>query len=133
MSTDNENDNDVPERKPVTATLQEHRKGALVAELGDDLAEVVEAVQRTGKKGSVTLKLEVSPTKDGYTVFLSDDIKKSVPKEDKGGSLMFSDANGNLHRNDPNQMKLERFHVVETSNNEPVVVDTGTGEVREIN
>lgn len=126
-------DNDVPEQKPFAVFLQEHKRGALAGELAATLQEVVAAVIEHGKKGSVTLKLDVAPSKDGMTVFVTDDVKKSVPKADRGGSIMFPDAKGNLHRSDPNQMRLERFHVVETAAEEPVVVDTATGEIREIN
>lgn len=124
---------DAPAQKPFAVFLQEHKKGALATELATTLQDVVAAVIEHEKKGSVTLKIDVAPSKDGMTVFITDEVKSTVPKPERGGSIMFPDANGNLHRNDPNQMRLERFHVVETANAEPVVVDTGTGEVREIN
>lgn len=113
--------------------LREQRHGALHAELGETLAEVVQAVIEQGKNGSVTLSIKVAPTKDGASVFVTDDVKKNVPTADRGGSIMFAAANGELTRNDPRQLSLERFHVVETATKEPVVVDTDTGEIREIN
>lgn len=124
---------DAPEQKPFAVFLQEHKRGLLANELARELQEVVAAVIEHGKKGSVTLKLDVSPSKDGMTVFVTDDVKANKPKADRGGSIMFPDAKGNLHRSDPNQMRLERFHVVETKNEEPVVVDTHTGEIKEVN
>lgn len=133
MSDDIDEGEDAPAQKPFAVFLQEHKRGSLANELAAKLQEVVAAVIEHGKKGNLTLKLEVSPSKDGMTVFVTDDVKHNPPKADRGGSIMFPDAKGNLHRQDPNQMRLERFHVVETANDETVVVDTGTGEIKEIN
>lgn len=132
MSDDIDKD-DVPEQVPFAVFLQQHKRGALAAEVATKLQEVVAAVIEHGKKGSLTFKLDVSPTKDGMTVFITDEVKSTVPKADRGGTIMFPDAKGNLHRNDPNQMRLDKFHVVETAAAEPVIVDTDTGEIREIN
>lgn len=129
---DRDEDSSAPERKPFAVFLQEHKRGSLANELAEQMQEVVNAVIEHGKKGSLTLKLSIAPTKDGMTVFVTDDVTTSVPKADRGGTILFPDAKGNLHRSDPNQMKLERFHVVETANDDAVVVDTDTGEVKEI-
>ena len=134
MSDDiDEKGDDAPAQKPFAVFLQEHKRGALAHEIAATMQEVVNAVIEHGKKGSMTVRFDVSPTKDGMTVFITDEVKSTVPKADRGGTIMFPDAKGNLHRNDPNQMSLDCFHVVETADNEPVVVDTGTGEIREIN
>jgi hypothetical protein len=130
MSTDN--DNDTPERQPLAVFFRQHRKGLAAQDIETKMQEVSRAVQEHGKKGSVTIKFEFSPGRDGLTIFVTDDVKANVPQADRGGTIMFPDEKGNLHRSDPNQMRLERFHVVETANDDTVVVDTGTGEVREI-
>lgn len=132
MSDDIDKD-DVPEQVPFAVFLQQHKRGSLATELAAKLQEVVSAVIEHGKKGHLTLRLDVAPTKDGMTVFVTDTVKHDPPKADRGGTIMFPDAKGNLHRNDPNQMRLDKFHVVETAAAEPVIVDTDTGEIREIN
>lgn len=114
------------------AWLREQRSGALHDELGQELAALTAAVIEHGKKGTLTLKIGVSPTKDGMTVFVTDDVIVSAPKADRGGSIMFPDAAGQLHRSNPNQLTIDRMHVVQTEDDDPVVVDTTTGEVREI-
>jgi len=122
---------EAPEQKPFATFLAEHKRGALAHELAEKLQDVVSAVMEHEKKGSLTLKLEVAPTKDGMTVYVSDDIKTNIPEADRGASIMFPDEKGNLHRQDPNQLELGKFHVVETNDAAPVVVDTATGEVVE--
>lgn len=112
-----------PVRRPFTAWLTEQRRGALNTELTDALAELVEAVQLMGRTGSLTLTIKVIPTK-GDHVGVIDDVKVNAPRPDRPESLWFVDADGNLTRNDPNQMPGLR----------PVdggrVVDTETGELR---
>lgn len=130
MSDDSEHE--APERQPLGVFFQQHRRGALQAEIEEELQELNLAVLEHGKKGSLTITIGVAPSKDGMTVFVTDDLKVNKPKADRGGSIMFPDAKGNLHRSDPNQMRLERFHVVETKNDDAVVVDTATGEVKEV-
>jgi hypothetical protein len=108
--------------------LREHKNGALHAELSEVLAEVTSAVLEHEKVGSLTLKVTVAPTKDGRTVFVTDEVKSTIPKADRGGSIMFADADGNLSRRDPRQMELT-MRVVERDNGDPIVIDGTTGEV----
>ena len=112
--------------------LREHKQGALHGELSEQLSELVSAVLEHNKAGTLTIKISVAPTKDGSTVFVSDDVKASVPTADRGGSIMFADDEGNLSRNNPRQMELP-MRVIETVDEQPVEVDTTTGEVKELN
>jgi hypothetical protein len=111
--------------------LREHKQGALHSELSEALAEVTNAVLEHGKVGSLTLKISVAPTKDGITVFVSDDLTVKAPQADRGGSIMFADHDGNLTRRDPRQLEMP-MRVVELENGDPIVVDATTGEVRDI-
>ena len=132
MADDTGNENEAPARKPFATFLMEHKRGALADELAEKLQEVVAAVTEHGKNGSITLKLAISPAKDGFTVFVSDEVSAKVPQADRGGSIMFPDANGNLHRQDPNQMELTPLKAVPTSDGGVAVIDHQTGEVKEI-
>lgn len=69
---------------PFVATLQEINGGASLLELSDlsdALIAVVDAVRRTGKKGSLTYTLTVKPASAGDvdTLFLADDVKLKMP------------------------------------------------------
>lgn len=114
-----------------TGFLHQQRQGGLAVELGEVMAEVTDAVLEQQKVGSVTLKISIAPTKDGVTVFISDEVNKKVPQPDRGGSIMYTDRDGNLTRNDPRQMTLP-IRVLTSDSGEPVEVDTNTGEVKEI-
>lgn len=97
---------DEGERKPFAAFLQEQRRGALHSELSEALQELVLAVEEHRKAGSLTLTVSVKPFGDG-TVAVTDKLKLSVPEGERGSGIFFVDADGNLVRNDPRQMKIE--------------------------
>lgn len=125
-------DTDAPARKPFAAFLQEHKKGALADELAEQLQEVVKAVLEHRKSGSLTLKLGVAMANDGITLFITDDVTTKVPKPDRGGGFAFADENGNLHRNDPNQMTLAPLKAVPVGDGRVAHINADTGEVKEI-
>jgi len=102
-----------PEKKvSALTTLCELRSGRTIAELSDQLAEVIEAVRRTGKAGQLTLRLLVKPFSKGKTdeevqpLAIEDSISTKLPQLERGVTLFFSDADGGLERNDPRQMSL---------------------------
>lgn len=92
---------------PFPEVLAQLRKGAAVDEFTAALAELVQAVTYTGKKGTLTLKLNVSPSKtDDSAVEVVDDLKVTVPKPPQKTSLFFADDSGSLTRHDPRQGRL---------------------------
>lgn len=70
------------------------------------LTEVVREVMRTGRNGSLTLKITVKKNGDRGASF---DVKPSrtVPLDELGTILMFADEDGNLTRNDTRQLEFE--------------------------
>lgn len=109
--------------------LRSHKGGQLHEELTEKLNQLVTAVIEHGKPGSVTLTVEVAPMKDSNMVRVTDKLTPKIPEADRGGSFFFSDKDGGLHREDPNQMKLDtELRVVQTSDDEPIVIDAN-GEV----
>jgi hypothetical protein len=119
------------------ATLCDLRNGRTMAELSDQLAEVIEAVRRTGKAGQLTLRLMVKPMSKGKTdeevqpLALEDSISTKLPQLERGVTLFFSDAGGGLERNDPRQMSLHDLKKVpepESAAAQPLkIVDGGKG------
>lgn len=91
------------------STLGQIRKGQTVNELSEQMAAVVQSVRMTGKTGSLTLKLVVSPNKDGVSVNVEDVMSVKVPKMERAATLFYATEDGLLQRDDPNQEEL-RFN-----------------------
>ncbi|WP_298699219.1 hypothetical protein [uncultured Brevundimonas sp.] len=93
--------------RPITDVLREMRKGRIVEDATEALHEVVKAVDATNKAGSVTLKIKVKPSKDGgWEKTLSAAISTDVPRPDMPDAVFFSNADGDLVRDDPEQTRL---------------------------
>lgn len=100
--------------RPVLDFLAEHRGGAAAAELTEALHAVVEAVEATGKAGSVTLTLAIAPLKDAGSVLkVTDTVKSKVPELARPAAIYFPDRHGNLRRENPNQPAFETMRVIE--------------------
>lgn len=110
--------------------LNDQHQGATHHELSEALNELVEAVQETGKVGSLTLTVKVKPAARGSVrrVLVSDDIKLRKPEGERAESIYFVDDDHNLSRRDPDQPELPLRQV-----KAPAGVDTDTGEIAEAN
>ena len=87
--------------------LPEIRQGKLVEDVTNAIAEVAQAVKATQKAGSVTITLSLKPGDSAENALvISDKIKSAAPQADKRPSLFFTDDEGALHRDDPNQHNL---------------------------
>lgn len=93
--------------RPITDILREMRRGRIVEDMTDALAEVVKAVDETDKAGALTIKITVKPSKDGgWEKTLSTAISTSIPRKDSPDAVFFSNADGDLVREDPDQRAL---------------------------
>lgn len=79
--------------------------GGHAIEVADEqLREVISAVNRTGKKGSITVTLEVSP--NGETGFAATaKVTAKAPQLQFGQSFFFMDRQGDLTREAPNYVQ----------------------------
>lgn len=79
--------------------------GGHAVEVADDqLREVMNAVNRTGKKGTVTIVLEVQPNgESGFAA--SAKVMAKAPALDFGQSFFFMGRDGNLTREAPNYVQ----------------------------
>lgn len=112
--------------RPFADFLREHGRGRTHDELGDGLHDLIARVKDTGKSGSISLTIKVEPMKkDDRMVVVSDKIAIKLPEHDRPAGVWFTDANGNLTRNDPDQMVFEALREVPP----PPGVDPTTGEV----
>jgi hypothetical protein len=92
----------------ITDILREIRKGRPVEEATTALADIVRAVDETGKPGSVTIILTVKPTKHGGPEkTLIAEVKSKKPIADIAPAIFFSDEDGDLFRVDPRQEEME--------------------------
>jgi|SRR3972149_1099267 len=102
------NEQQVTKVRPAFDTLRELRDGAVLDEFAVKLNEVTKAVQDTGKKGSITLTIDVRRmTSETIAVIVTDTIKVKVPERDRSGSIMFVTEDNNLQAEHPKQRKLD--------------------------
>ncbi len=90
------------------SALQLLDKGAFPAEAGAALAEVIKAVRETAQKGSITIKLEIVPVPktEGAQVTITPALAAKTPKLSPKARTFYTDGDGQLHRQDPNQQEL---------------------------
>lgn len=99
--------------KPFTLFLAEVNDGNTGAALTADLAELLATVQRTGRSGSLTLKVKVAPaTKSQATgsvdkVNLTCERKLELPKPEAPTDFYWLTDAAELSRNHPRQQSLE--------------------------
>ncbi len=105
MKLNNEPDEPSHIDPSFTNLLQQHRLGGCLDELGQALRDVTDAALLTGNPGVITLKIMIDPTKSG-AVEIYDDVKITMPKSEKVGSLFFVGENGALQRNNPAQLEM---------------------------
>lgn len=111
--------------RPFADFLREQSRGATHEELSENLQTLVAAVLDTGKPGVLQLQIRVEPMKgDRHAVSVSDAIKLKLPEHDRDASLFFADADNNLRRDDPNQLKFPSLAEVP-----PAGVNPTTGEI----
>ncbi len=116
--------------RPFADWLREQSGGKSHDELSEALLDLVDRVKDTGKTGYLSYTIKVGPMKgDKDVLVLSDEIKLKLPEHDRKASLFYTDRTGNLTRTDPNQPQFEGLREVEGG----LVVDTGTGEIKEVN
>jgi hypothetical protein len=94
--------------RPFAEWLHEQRNGHTHNELSDAFNDLIEAVQETGKVGSITFTVKIKPAGHGdhSTVVVSDDINVKLPKGERPEAIFFVDDDHNLQRHNPAQPKL---------------------------
>ncbi|MFA6904365.1 MAG: hypothetical protein WC236_14920 [Gallionellaceae bacterium] len=104
--------------KPITDTLRFLQSGTFIDNASAQLAELVSAVNATGKGGKITLVISVKKMSKG-ACGVTAEIKLSKPHEAPDATLMFPTEEGDLLTEDPRQQKLELKQVV-TGNAAPL-------------
>lgn len=91
--------------RPILETLHHLEGGCYLDEAGDKLAEIVKAVDQTGKPGKLTLTIGVRKAMSS-ALAIRGKIAVSLPPENPLEALMFPTPEGNLLTEDPRQAKL---------------------------
>lgn len=92
--------------RPFIDTLRQIEAGFLLEDLAEKQRELVEAIQHTGKKGTLTITLSYVPEGQGQ-LSIAADLKVKAPQMARGRSLFFITPDANLDRNDPRQQELD--------------------------
>lgn len=101
------NYDDEPHIKPFASYLTETNQGRTHSELSEKLHELVEAVLRTGKAGTLALTVKVDADNvDNRRLVISEVVVAKLPTGPARKSVFWSDDKGNLVRNDPSQLQF---------------------------
>lgn len=102
-------------RRSFFDTMRDISNGTAVDKLDSGLNDLVQAVQRTGKGGKLTLTVEIMPMKaSSEAVQVRATVSSKEPGFEDAGSIMFPTPEGNLQRNHYKQPDLPGVSLVET-------------------
>lgn len=89
------------------ATLVALKNGAVLADVGERLSSLVQAVSETERSGSLTVVFKVVPIGgNSEAVTVEADVKEKIPKPSLGKTTFFTLPDGVLTRNNPKQLDL---------------------------
>jgi hypothetical protein len=113
-------------------TIAALRYGTLADELTAKLRELVGACSASGRAGTLARTIKLKPGKGGQIEVL-DELKVTLPKEEKGTTLLFATPDNALQREDPRQLSLDGLRTVDRETGEiRQVTAKEVGEVREV-
>lgn len=92
--------------RPITDALRHLGAGCLIDDASDAMASLVQAVDQTGKAGSLTIKISLRKATAG-ALAVTGAVTVKKPAEPPIESLMFPTPEGNLLTEDPRQNKLD--------------------------
>ena len=103
------------------AALDIIRYGDLTRELDEQLAEIVKAVQATGKVGELTLKIKVKKSKSDQ-IEIADAVTCKMPQPERKVTYVFALENGAVSQSDPRQRALDLAIKVAAEKATPITV-----------
>lgn len=108
-------------------------QGTFLEQLDDALKRVAADVLRSGKKGSVSVTLEITqPQRGMMAVAIMESITLRPPKTAGLGTMAYLGDDGELYQRDPRQEDLP-FRMIDTERGDARVIDPETGEIRGAN
>jgi len=115
--------------RPITDTLRNLQGGLFIDKCSDMLADVVKAVDETGKAGKLTITIDL--TKSGGAMAIVAKVTNKTPEQKPDADLLWPTVEGNLSLDNPNQRKLD-LRVADGGPKEVRTVDPTTGEIKSI-
>ena len=109
---------------PITDTLRHIGGGVFIDIASDKLAELVAAVDATGKSGSIDLKIKMKKATRGGAMHITGTVKLNKPAEEPMEAMLFATPDGNLTVDDPNQQKLDLRSVAGATDAQPAQLKT---------
>ena len=106
---------DNPIIRPFKDVLIELGEGSTHSELSDAFWELLQRVQDTGKAGSLTLQIAISPNGAGR-IDVKDEVKLKLPEFNRPQTVFFVDNSGNASRRDPNQPEIPGVTIIRKAN-----------------
>ena len=91
--------------RPITDTLRHIGGGVFIDIASDKLAELVAAVDSTGKSGSIDLKIKMKKATRGGAMHITGTVKLNKPADEPMEAMLFATPEGNLVADDPHQQK----------------------------
>ena len=88
-------------------TLADVNKGNVLAELSNELSALIGAVRTTGKKGSLRMKLTITPDDNGETSAVEVEVECRLPRPDRPKTVFFLTEDNRLTRKNPLQPELK--------------------------
>lgn len=104
--------------RPIVDSLRHIGGGVFIDLAGDKMAELVAAVDSSGKAGKLTLEIKVKKATRGGAMHITGNIKLTKPADEPMEAMLFATPEGNLLAEDPRQSKLDLK-----------TVDQSTGEI----
>lgn len=95
--------------KPLLDTLRHFQGGLYIEVCADTLANVVKAVEETGKAGKVTMTFDVEKVGAAVSVLakVTDKTPEKAPEKAPDADLFYATVEGNLSVDNPSQRKLD--------------------------
>lgn len=120
--------------RPITQIMADYNDGKFVEELTETLHNLIGDCTSTGKKGKLSITIELKPAKGATPALnLSMDYTDKSPDFDRPSEYMFVTENFDLTRENPKQRKLELREVTPKTlpvrGDAPPGVDPETGEI----
>lgn len=110
--------------RPITDTLRHIGGGVFIDIASDKLAELVAAVDSTGKSGSIDLKIKMKKATRGGAMHITGTVKLNKPAEEPMEAMLFATPEGNLTVDDPHQQKLDLRTVSGATDAQPAQLKT---------
>lgn len=97
----------------VLASNHNDRSRLLIDSINDEIKDVMQAINKYGKNGSITIKVFFNCVQ-ANEMSISAEVEGKKPKGKATGTKMFRDLKGRLYMDDPNQTKLFTIDNVHT-------------------